>query len=170
MTIPDDNWQPPFVNIETTFGTIQIELYWKHAPLTCRNFAELARRGYYNGNRFHRVIRNFLVQSGDPTGTGRGGASIYPQRHFDDEIHALLKHTGAGVVSMANSGRPNTNGSQFFITLAPAQKLDGRYAIFGRVRQGIQVLDRIGKVDSDKFDRPTADIKLVKVYPIEELQ
>ena len=87
-----------------------MELYEDHAPKTCRNFAQLAQRGYYNGTIFHRIIPNFMVQGGDPTGTGRSGASIYGEK-FEDEISKSLKHTGAGVLSMANSG-PNTNGSQ----------------------------------------------------------
>uniref|UniRef100_A0A8D8ZQ28 Peptidyl-prolyl cis-trans isomerase n=1 Tax=Cacopsylla melanoneura TaxID=428564 RepID=A0A8D8ZQ28_9HEMI len=100
-------------------GEMVVELYWKHAPNTCRNFAELCRRNYYNNIKFHRIIRDFMIQGGDPTGTGRGGTSIYGKT-FDDEIHEELKHTGAGILSMANSG-PNTNGSQFFISLAPTQ-------------------------------------------------
>ena len=91
-------------------GLITIELYEKHAPKTCKNFAQLAQRGYYNGVIFHRVIPDFMVQGGDPTGTGRGGSSIYGEK-FEDEIKPDLKHTGAGILSMANSG-PNTNGSQ----------------------------------------------------------
>jgi cyclophilin family peptidyl-prolyl cis-trans isomerase len=133
------------VDIETNIGNFSIELYVNHAPKTCRNFLELARIGYYNGTVFHRIIRDFMIQGGDPTGiyrilllslrpscvhsvgsnadltngigTGRGGESIYGGK-FEDEIRSDLKHTGAGILSMANSG-PNTNGSQFFVTLAP---------------------------------------------------
>lgn len=141
-------------------GEITIELYWKHAPTTCRNFAELARRGYYNNTIFHRIIPDFMIQGGDPTGTGRGGASIYgPQ--FADEIHADLKHSGAGILSMANSG-PNSNGSQFFITLAPTQWLDGKHTIFGRVYAGMSVVKRIGMVETDGNDKPTTNVKIVK--------
>ena len=121
-----------------------MELYDRHAPRTCQNFAELARRGYYSGTVFHRLIPNFMVQGGDPTGTGRGGDSIYGGP-FADEITRELKHTGAGVLSMANSG-PNTNRSQFFITLAPTPHLDGKHAIFGRVHSGMDVLQRIATV------------------------
>jgi peptidyl-prolyl cis-trans isomerase-like 1 len=141
-------------------GEITIELYWKHAPNTCRNFAELARRGYYNNTVFHRIIRDFMIQGGDPTGTGRGGASIYGTA-FADEIHPDLKHSGAGILSMANSG-PNTNGSQFFITLAPTQWLDQKHAIFGRVYSGMQVVKRIGSAETDRNDRPTETIKILK--------
>ncbi|TVU04523.1 hypothetical protein EJB05_47634, partial [Eragrostis curvula] len=100
-----------------------LPMYYKHAPKTCRNFVELARRGYYDNVIFHRIIKDFIVQGGEPTGTGRGGESIYGAK-FEDEIKPELKHTGAGILSMANAG-PNTNGSQFFITLAPCQSLDG---------------------------------------------
>ena len=131
-------------------GSFTIELYYRHAPRTCHNFVELARTGYYNDTIFHRIIRDFMIQGGDPTGTGRGGDSIYGcvfrrdenvappttdtsnalrvlsfcRGKFEDEITRELKHTGAGVVSMANAG-PNTNGSQFFVSLAPTPWLDG---------------------------------------------
>ncbi|XP_067933927.1 peptidyl-prolyl cis-trans isomerase-like 1 [Watersipora subatra] len=158
--IPSKSWQPPRVLVQTTMGDIEVELYWKHCPNTCRNFAELAKRGYYNGVVFHRIISNFMIQGGDPTGTGRGGASIYG-KEFDDEIHDDLKHSGAGILSMANSG-PNTNGSQFFITLAPTQWLDGKHAIFGRVSQGMTVVKMMGMVETDKDDRPTVEVKILK--------
>ncbi|EGI61931.1 PREDICTED: peptidyl-prolyl cis-trans isomerase-like 1 [Acromyrmex echinatior] len=158
--VPDKHWQPPFVVFETTMGEVTFELYWKHAPITCRNFAELTRRGYYNGTKFHRVIRDFMIQGGDPTGTGKGGMSIYGEC-FDDEIHDDLKHTGAGILSMANSG-PDTNGSQFFVTLAPTQWLDGKHSIFGRVHSGMTIVKRIGLVETDKNDRPVDDVKIVK--------
>ncbi|CAC5393672.1 peptidyl-prolyl cis-trans isomerase-like 1 [Mytilus californianus] len=162
--IPPKTWQPPNVTFDTTAGSITFELYWKHAPNTCRNFAELARRGYYNGVKFHRIIRDFMIQGGDPTGTGRGGASIYG-KEFGDEITNELKHTGAGILSMANSG-PNTNGSQFFITIAPTQWLDGKHTIFGRVSSGMQVVQRIGLVETRENDMPAEDIKIVKASVI----
>ncbi|XP_059595147.1 peptidyl-prolyl cis-trans isomerase CYP18-2 isoform X1 [Vitis vinifera] len=117
----------PEVTLETSMGSFTVELYYKHAPRTCRNFLELSRRGYYDNVKFHRIIKDFIVQGGDPTGTGRGGESIYGSK-FEDEIKPELKHTGAGILSMANAG-PNSNGSQFFITLAPAQSLDGNNMI-----------------------------------------
>ncbi|XP_041347703.1 peptidyl-prolyl cis-trans isomerase-like 1 isoform X1 [Gigantopelta aegis] len=160
MAIPSKSWQPPSVTLETTMGTVIVELYWKHAANTCRNFAELARRGFYNGVKFHRIIPDFMIQGGDPTGTGRGGASIYG-RYFDDEFSDELKHTGAGILSMANSG-PNTNGSQFFITLGPTQWLDGKHVIFGRIQNGMQVIKRMGSVETDNNDRPVDDIKIVR--------
>lgn len=149
-------------------GDIVVELYWQHAPQTCRNFAELARRGYYDGTPFHRVIPDFMVQGGDPTGTGRGGASIYGAT-FRDEIHAGLKHTGAGILSMANAG-PNTNGSQFFITLAPCQHLDGKHAIFGRIAAGITTLQRLGSVPTrDADDRPLEKIEIKRAKPLDSV-
>lgn len=109
-----------------------------------------------------------MVQGGDPTGTGRGGASIYGDK-FDDEIHKGLKHTGAGVLSMANSG-PNTNGSQFFLTLAPTPWLDGKHTIFGRVKGGIRVLQRMGLVKTDKEDRPVEDVRIVRAAVVDSSQ
>ncbi|KTW30675.1 peptidyl-prolyl cis-trans isomerase-like 1 [Pneumocystis carinii B80] len=146
------------VILETSMGPVTIELYYNHAPKTCKNFYELSRRGYYDNIIFHRVIPDFIIQGGDPTGTGRGGSSIYGDK-FEDEIHPDLKHTGAGVISMANSG-PGTNGSQFFITLAATPWLDGKHTIFGRVKQGMKVVQRIGLVKTDSNDRPEEDIKI----------
>lgn len=143
-------------------GTMIVEMYWKHAPSTCRNFMELIRRGYYNNTKFHRIIRDFMIQGGDPTGTGKGGQSIYGS-HFDDEITSELKHTGAGIISMANAG-PDTNSSQFFITLAPTQWLDGKHTIFGRVQSGISVVKRIGLVECDVNDCPVDDIRIERAY------
>ncbi|KAK3575358.1 hypothetical protein QTP86_025513 [Hemibagrus guttatus] len=142
-------------------GTIVLELYWKHAPKTCKNFAELGRRGYYNNTKFHRIIKDFMVQGGDPTGTGRGGACIYGKQ-FEDELHPELKFTGAGILAMANTG-PDTNGSQFFLTLAPTQWLDGKHSIFGRVCQGMSVLSRIGMVETNSQDRPVEEITILRV-------
>ncbi|KAI8621970.1 cyclophilin-like domain-containing protein [Chytriomyces sp. MP71] len=153
------------VVLETSAGPITIELYWDHAPKTCKNFAELARRGYYNNVTFHRVIADFMIQGGDPTGTGRGGASIYGEK-FADEIHPDLRHSGAGILSMANSG-PNTNGSQFFITLAPTPWLDRKHAIFGRVSHGMSIVQRLGKVPTDGQDRPKEPIVIRSAYPIQ---
>ncbi|KXJ12024.1 Peptidyl-prolyl cis-trans isomerase-like 1 [Exaiptasia diaphana] len=144
-------------------GGFEVELYWRHAPKTCRNFVELSDRGYYANCKFHRVIRNFMVQTGDPTGTGRGGASVYGPI-FEDEITRDLKHTGAGILSMANSG-PNTNGSQFFVTLAPTQWLDGKHTIFGRIKRGMEVIKRIGLVETDPKDRPLHDVYILNAKP-----
>ncbi|KAF1917035.1 peptidyl-prolyl cis-trans isomeras-like protein-like 1 [Ampelomyces quisqualis] len=154
------------VALDTTIGTIVIELYNDHAPKTCKNFSTLAQRHYFDGLVFHRIIPGFMIQGGDPTGTGRGGASIYGEK-FEDEISPALKHTGAGILSMANSG-PNTNGSQFFITLAPTPWLDGKHTIFGRVKSGMQVVKKLGLVKTDKEDRPVEDVKINKAYPLEK--
>lgn len=146
-------------------GTIVVELYEDHAPKTCKNFSTLAQRNYFNNLIFHRIIPNFMIQGGDPTGTGRGGASIYGDK-FEDEITPTLKHTGAGILSMANSG-PNTNGSQFFITLAPTPWLDGKHTIFGRVKSGMQYVKKLGLVKTDKEDRPVEEVKIIKAYVVE---
>ncbi|KAJ1695878.1 hypothetical protein LUZ63_012576 [Rhynchospora breviuscula] len=151
---------PPEVTLETSIGPFTVEMYYKHAPKTCRNFVELSRRGYYDNVKFHRIIKDFIVQGGDPTGTGRGGESIYGGK-FEDEITRDLKHTGAGILSMANAG-PNTNGSQFFITLAPCQSLDGKHTIFGRVCRGMEIVKRLGSVQTDKNDRPIHDVRILR--------
>ncbi|CAK9237774.1 unnamed protein product [Sphagnum troendelagicum] len=155
----------PQVILHTSMGDITVELYIKHAPKTCRNFLELSRKGYYNQVLFHRVIKDFMVQGGDPTGTGRGGESIFGAK-FEDELTRELKHTGAGILSMANSG-PNSNGSQFFLTLAPTPWLDGKHTIFGRVCKGIDVVKRLGIVETDKHDRPIHDVKILKTAVID---
>ncbi|GAA6026857.1 hypothetical protein JCM8097_005912 [Rhodosporidiobolus ruineniae] len=156
---------PKAVILDTNLGPITLELYHQHAPKTCRNFEELARRGYYNGTVFHRIIADFMVQGGDPTGTGRGGTSIYGDR-FEDEIHPELRFTGAGILAMANSG-PNTNGSQFFLTLAPTPHLDKKHTIFGRVSHQIGTLQRLGAVATDNDDRPREEIKIIKARVVD---
>ena len=131
-----------YANIETKRGTIRLELHADKAPATVANFVNLAERGYYNGISFHRVIPDFMVQGGDPTGTGSGG----PGYNFEDEIHPDLKHTGPGVLSMANAG-PGTNGSQFFITHVATPWLDGKHTVFGKVLEGQDVVDAIQQGD-----------------------
>jgi len=148
------------VVLETTMGPITVELYTSHAPKTCQNFSTLASRNYFSNTIFHRIIPGFMIQGGDPTGTGRGGESIFGEK-FEDEIRADLKHTGAGVLSMANSGK-DTNGSQFFITLAPTPWLDGKHTIFGRVKGGMKVVQRMGMVKTGAEDRPEEDVGIVK--------
>lgn len=154
------------VALDTSMGKIVVELYKDHAPKTCENFSTLAQRGYFDGIVFHRIIPNFMIQGGDPTGTGRGGASIFGEK-FEDEIHPGLKHTGAGILSMANSG-PNTNGSQFFITLAPTPWLDGKHTIFGRVKSGLKIVQRMGLVKTNTEDKPLEEVKIVKARIVEE--
>ncbi|MBM4167575.1 MAG: peptidylprolyl isomerase [Ignavibacteria bacterium] len=152
----------PFAVIETNMGTIEIELFEKATPKTVKNFVGHAEKGYYDGIVFHRVIDNFMIQGGDPTGTGRGGESIYGEP-FEDEIVDTLRHTGPGILSMANRG-PNTNGSQFFITVVATPWLDGKHTVFGKVVNGLDVVKSIGKVKTSKpADRPLTDVVMQKV-------
>ena len=138
--------------IETDRGPIVLELYPEHAPKTVNNFVFLAGEGFYDGLKFHRVIANFMVQGGDPTGTGAGG----PGYKFEDEVRDNpLKH-GTGVISMANAG-PNTNGSQFFITHGPQPHLDGKHTVFGQVIEGQDVVDAIQQ--GDKMTKVTIEEK-----------
>ncbi|GBF89987.1 peptidyl-prolyl cis-trans isomerase-like [Raphidocelis subcapitata] len=157
--------EAPQVQIDTTMGSFTVELYYKHAPRAVENFTRLADRGYYDGTVFHRIIRDFMIQGGDPTGTGRGGESVWGGK-FEDEITRDLKHTGAGVLSMANAG-PDTNGSQFFLTLAPTPWLDGKHTVFGRVCGGMDVVKRLGNVQTDATDRPTTDVKILRARSVE---
>ncbi|XP_024161652.1 peptidyl-prolyl cis-trans isomerase CYP18-2 isoform X2 [Rosa chinensis] len=147
------------VTLETSFGDLTVELYYKDAPRACRNFMELSRGHHYDGVTFHRVIKNFLVQAGDLSGTGKGIKSIYGAK-FEDEIKPQLNHTAAGILSMANTG-PNTNGTQFFITLAPCPSLDGKHTIFGRVCRGMDTIVEIGNVPTDDNDRPLEDVMIL---------
>ncbi len=147
--------------IKTNMGTIEIELFKDKAPRTVENFAGLAKKGYYNGVIFHRVIDGFMIQGGDPTGTGRGGESFWGGK-FKDEFHPDLKHDSPGILSMANAG-PNTNGSQFFITLVPTPHLDGRHSVFGKVINGMDVVRAIGKTETNAQDRPVKDVIMEKV-------
>lgn len=128
--------------IETNKGTIRAELFDDKVPKTVANFEKLAGQGFYNGLKFHRVIADFMVQTGCPQGTGTGG----PGYKFADEFHKDLKHTGPGILSMANSG-PNTNGSQFFITHVPCPWLDGKHSVFGKVLEGQDIVDAIKQGD-----------------------
>ncbi len=130
------------VKLETTQGEISLELYPEHAPKTVNNYIFLINEGFYDGVTFHRVIDNFMVQGGDPTGTGRGG----PGYKFEDElINNPLKHDSK-VISMANAG-PNTNGSQFFITHSPQSHLDGKHTVFGKVTEGEDIVDKVQQGD-----------------------
>ena len=148
----------PTVTIETNHGTIEAELFADKAPRTAANFMELARKGFYDGVVFHRVIAGFMIQGGDPTGTGRGG----PGYQIDDEFGPGLAHTQAGLFSMANAG-PNTGGSQFFITLAATPWLDRKHAIFGRVTVGLEVVQAIGQVPTGPGDKPVKDVVMQTV-------
>ncbi|EGR34052.1 peptidylprolyl isomerase domain and WD repeat 1 [Ichthyophthirius multifiliis] len=147
-----------FAKIETTMGDIEIELYKKFVPKTVDNFLGLSKQGYYNNLIFHRVIPNFMIQTGCPKGDGTGGESIWGGE-FEDEFHPKLKHDKIGTVSMANAG-PNTNGSQFFITTAVCEWLDNKHTVFGRVIKGMDVIQNICNSKKDKQDKPLRDIKI----------
>ncbi len=150
---------PPATAVfETNMGSFEVALATDLAPGTCKNFIDLANKGFYNGVIFHRVIDNFMIQGGDPTGTGMG----VPGYSFLDEICSMLLHDGPGVLSMANAG-PNTGGSQFFITLRDCPWLDGRHAVFGKVTKGMEVVYRIGKAATDANDRPLKDVVINKI-------
>jgi cyclophilin family peptidyl-prolyl cis-trans isomerase len=143
---------------KTERGEIVCQLHAAQAPLTVENFVNLARAGFYDGTTFHRVIPGFMAQGGDPTGTGRGG----PGYSFRDEFTSELRHDAAGVLSMANAG-PNTNGSQFFLTLGPTPHLDGRHAVFGRVTAGMDVLRSIRERDPMGDPKPGDRIDTIEI-------
>jgi len=145
----------PTAVLDTSMGTIKLELFSNEAPMTVRNFMKLCGDGFYDGLIFHRVIAGFMIQGGCPVGDGTGG----PGYVIKDEFVSSLKHSTPGILSMANAG-PNTGGSQFFVTLAPTPWLDGKHTIFGRVTEGIDVLQSIGKVRTDKHDRPLEPVKI----------
>jgi cyclophilin family peptidyl-prolyl cis-trans isomerase len=148
--------------MQTNMGTIEIQLFEDKVPKTVENFAGLAKKGYYDGIIFHRVIDQFMIQGGDPTGTGSGGESLWGGK-FKDEFDASLKHDEPGVLSMANAG-PNTNGSQFFITVIPTPWLDGKHSVFGKVINGMDVVYAISKVETSKpGDKPLKDVVMEKV-------
>ncbi|CEG69871.1 Putative Peptidyl-prolyl cis-trans isomerase-like 2 [Rhizopus microsporus] len=161
-----------YARIITNYGNINVELHSDKVPRTCHNFVQLAKTGYYNNVIFHRNIKNFMIQGGDPTGTGKGGESIW-KRSFPDEIKTTLTHNARGVLSMANKGK-DTNGSQFFITYAAAPHLDGQHTVFGKVVGGLDVLAKLEAVPVDEKDRPEREIKIkeiqVFVDPFEEYQ
>lgn len=148
--------------IHTTLGDVHLKLFPKLAPKACENFTTHAKNNYYNNHIFHRVISQFMIQTGDPTGTGTGGESIWDE-DFQDEFCEELKHDKPYTLSMANCG-PNTNGSQFFITVAPCPFLDNKHTIFGRVTRGMDVCQSISKVKTDpKTDKPYNDIKIINI-------
>lgn len=144
--------------IRTDRGDIDLELWADRAPRTVNNFVFLARNGFYDGVTFHRVIKNFMVQGGDPTGTGSGG----PGYQFEDEFHPELRHDAPGVLSMANAG-PNTNGSQFFITHVATPWLDDKHSVFGRVTSGMQALLAIPERDPSKRNSPAVTIQSIEI-------
>lgn len=179
------NPENPTATIQTTHGEITVELFEARAPRTVENFIGLSTGAddyedaeiapgtgawedpesdekridpLYEGVPFHRIIGGFMIQGGDPTGTGRGG----PGYRFDDEFHDELSHDGAGVLSMANSG-PNTNGSQFFVTLGAQPHLDGKHSVFGQVIDGMDVVEAIGSLPTGRNDQPQEDVEIESV-------
>lgn len=146
------------IKFTTNKGVFVAEMFEDKAPLTTKNFIELVEKGFYDGIIFHRVIDGFVIQGGDPTGTGMGG----PGYKIKDEFGEGLKHDDEGILSMANAG-PNTGGSQFFITLAPTPWLNGHHAIFGKVVEGMDVVRLIGVVPTDFRDRPREAVTMEKV-------
>jgi len=162
------NAQDPFSNqsttvvLETNQGDIEIKLFADVAPKTCENFVGLIQKGYYDGLIFHRVIKNFMLQGGDPTGTGRGGKSLWGGK-FEDEIDSSVKFDRPGLLAMANSG-PNTNGSQFFITVAATSWLNGNHTIFGEVTSGYDVVEQIENTKTAAGDRPVEEQRIVRAY------
>ena len=155
----------PIVILKTSKGDIELELYPKVAPLAVENFLTHVKEGYYNGVIFHRVIKGFMIQSGDPTGTGRGGESVW-HKPFRDEFKPGYTFDDVGVLAMANRG-PNTNGSQFFITTAETDWLNGHYTIFGHVKKGMKTVRAIENVKTaGRFGhyKPLEDVKIIKAY------
>jgi len=155
MTTPTTATQPVWVQLETTMGNITLELR-PDMPVTAGNFAKLVQQGFYDNTTFHRVIDGFMIQGGDPTGTGRGG----PGYAIRDEFTANNRNL-RGTIAMANAG-PNTGGSQFFINLVDNEFLNSKHPVFGKVVNGMDVVDRIGKVKTDSNDRPVSPVKITR--------
>lgn len=150
------------VVLETNQGSIELRLFTDAAPKTCENFLGLVKKGYYDGIIFHRVIKNFMLQGGDPTGTGTGGESIWGGP-FEDEFTANLSFDKEGLLAMANAG-PNTNGSQFFITTVKTPWLNMKHTIFGEVTAGYDVVKKIENVPVDSSDKPIQEQKIIRAY------
>jgi peptidylprolyl isomerase len=148
--------------LETTQGPIEIQLMPQAAARACENFSQLVKQGYYDGIIFHRVIKGFMIQGGDPTGTGRGGESVWG-KPFEDEVSSDFKFDRPGLLAMANAGA-DTNGSQFFITTAPAPWLNMRHSIFGEVVSGYPVVEKIENTPTDSNDRPLTGQKIIRAY------
>lgn len=154
----------PIAVVKTTQGTIEIELRSDLAPKAVENFVTHSKNGYYNGLIFHRIIKNFMIQGGDPTGTGRGGESIWG-KSFKDEFSANAVFDKAGILAMANSG-PNTNGSQFFITTVPTYWLNGRHTIFGYVKNGMDIIKKLENIPTSgqsRGNKPLNDQKIISI-------
>lgn len=156
----------PNVLFETTQGSFEIALFTDIAPKAVENMTRLAQKGYYDGLVFHRVIKDFMIQGGDPTATGSGGESIWGEP-FEDEFSDSVNFSKPGILAMANSG-PRTNGSQFFITVAPTPHLQGRHTIFGEVTSGYEVVQKISETPVGAGDRPASEQKILRVVVKEE--
>jgi len=154
------------VVLETNQGNIELKLKPDIAPKACENFVKLVEKGYYNGLIFHRVIKGFMIQGGDPTGTGMGGESIWG-KPFEDEVTPVAKFDGPGILAMANSG-PNTNGSQFFITCAKTPWLNMRHTIFGEVVSGLDAAQKIENTPVNAEGRPIAEQKIIRASLVSE--
>jgi len=152
----------PVVVMETTQGVIELTLKPSIAPKACENFLGLIEKKYYDGIIFHRVIKDFMIQGGDPTGTGRGGESLFG-KPFEDEFSSSAKFDKPGLLAMANAG-PHTNGSQFFITTIETPWLNQRHTIFGEVTKGYDVIEKIESCETDRMDKPKTVQKIVKMY------
>jgi cyclophilin family peptidyl-prolyl cis-trans isomerase len=161
--MPTENLGTVSVVLETSLGDITLDLFGGKVPRTVNNFLTLSEKGFYDGLIFHRVIPGFMIQGGCPDGTGRGG----PGYMFEDEFDPTLRHSKPGILSMANAG-PNTNGSQFFITVAPTPYLDGKHTVFGEVVEGMDVVYAISKVDRDRNDKPLEPVVIKHVRILEE--
>ena len=148
--------------LETTQGTIEFKLFCDVAPKTCDNFTGLIKKGYYDGVIFHRIIKDFMIQGGDPTGTGRGGESLWGGK-FEDEVSPSVKFDRPGLLAMANAG-PGTNGSQFFITTIATGWLNMKHTIFGEVSSGMDVVKKLENVQTGYGDKPIQEQKIIKAY------
>ncbi|MBI1730107.1 peptidylprolyl isomerase [Candidatus Acetothermia bacterium] len=149
----------PIACVETNMGTFEFVLYLDKAPISAKNFIDLAEKGFYDGLIFHRIIDGFVIQGGDPQGTGEGGPGYTIKGEFIPE----LKHDSAGIVAMARAEDPDSAGSQFYVTLAPLPRLDGKYAVFGKVFEGLDVVMAIGKVKTGPGDKPIDKVFMKKV-------
>lgn len=156
-----DQTKDYYAVFHTDRGKLRVKLFAQEAPITVNNFVFLARQGYYNGTTFHRVIKNFMIQGGDPTGSGMGG----PGYKIKDEFHPKLRHSKGGILSMANAG-PNTGGSQFFITHTATPHLDNRHAVFGEVVEGMDVVNAIRERDPQRDRQPGDTIQRIEIEEV----
>lgn len=150
------------VVLETNAGNIELQLFPDIAPKACENFIGLVKKGYYDGIIFHRVIKGFMLQGGDPTGTGRGGESLWGGK-FEDEVTSTVQFDRKGLLAMANAG-PSTNGSQFFITTVPTPWLNMKHTIFGEVISGYAVVESIENTPTGPGDKPNDEQKIIRAY------